>query len=687
MRSSGPMRRARLIPLLAITLTCRDATGPGGFPLGPPGIRSVGVVPHSDSVLVGDTIRLQVFVTDSSSQTVANPKITWKTTDTSVLSVDATGLITARLAGTAAVIATVRGVSGGAFVTAQWPVVTVSMPESLTITRYEVVRFLPGLEGPTGAVVSDRSTSWTTTDSLIAKVTSQGVVTPAALGTVFIGASSNGHKDSTRLTIVHEPVHTVGFSYVTALSLLVGQQAPVDAFCNDSLLREVTSLPITWQSSDTSLMTVLVAGNDREPTVHALRPGALLLRIACGGLQDSVPVSIGLATTSVHFFPETVTVAVGQVVSPNAVFTDSAGGTHGFEEVSLQSLDTTVVSVSNVLSVLGRKAGQARLVGSAVGASFSDTAVVRVVGADNLRITFGWAYPVLIPNYSVLPGMMYLRDTAGMPLSSPHTVMLSSSDTAVARIAPTSVSLQDTATVTITYGHPGDAIITARVDSLVFTQGVTSQNVPAAHVTMAGRPPRVLQVGDTVQLGANVFGTDQGARFYPVTWTVSPPSRARVDMEGTSLAQTAMLAKLTALGPGQVTVRASSGGFSDSVVTTIRTVTAPTISTVTPSLLSPGATVAVTGSGFDPNPANDSVWVDGIPVGVLAATTTSLSLALPPQSSFRCGPTHQALINIGIGGAFAVDSALLRVGLPESLDVGGLGRVGPGAGSCVELSR
>ncbi|HZH40036.1 MAG TPA: hypothetical protein VFD85_03455, partial [Gemmatimonadales bacterium] len=84
------MRRARLIPLLAITLTCRDATGPGGFPLGPPGIRSVGVVPHSDSVLVGDTIRLQVFVTDSSSQTVANPKITWKTTDTSVLSVDAT---------------------------------------------------------------------------------------------------------------------------------------------------------------------------------------------------------------------------------------------------------------------------------------------------------------------------------------------------------------------------------------------------------------------------------------------------------------------------------------------------------------------------------------------------------------------------------------------------------------------
>ncbi|HKV69709.1 MAG TPA: IPT/TIG domain-containing protein [Gemmatimonadales bacterium] len=373
-------------------------------------------------------------------------------------------------------------------------------------------------------------------------------------------------------------------------------------------------------------------------------------------------------------------------MTPETVLRDSSGGAHGFGEISLQSLDTAVVAVVFGNALIGVKPGLARLAGTAFNAPLSDTVTVRVVSADNLRLLFQWNYdPGVVPNYSRLPGLALLRDTSGNPPPSAHVVTLSSSDTSIARISPASVSFQDTTPILLTYGRPGLAVITARFDSLSTTRTVISDNVPVSQVSMAARPPRVMQVGDTVPVIVSTVGADFSARFYPVTWTTSNSARVRLDPEGTSFNPTGMVARLTALSPGQVTIRASSGGHTDTAVVTIGSQSAPVIAAAGPLPLTPGTTATITGSGYDANPVNDSVSIDGVPVAVTGATSTSLTLALPDREAFRCTPTHEAVITVSVGGALAVDSVPLQVGYPLAPDAGGTARA-PAGTSCVELA-
>jgi hypothetical protein len=73
--------------------------------------------------------------------------------------------------------------------------------------------------------------------------------------------------------------------------------------------------------------------------------------------------------------------------------------------------------------------------------------------------------------------------------------------------------------------------------------------------------------------------------------------------------------------------------FSDFIVGELEAAW-PTITSVSPSTGPVGTTVIINGSNFDPTPANNSVYFGGVGASVSAASTTSLTVAVPSGATF-----------------------------------------------------
>lgn len=91
------------------------------------------------------------------------------------------------------------------------------------------------------------------------------------------------------------------------------------------------------------------------------------------------------------------------------------------------------------------------------------------------------------------------------------------------------------------------------------------------------------------------------------------------------------------------------------------------ITTITPSVLAPGATATITGFGFAA--AGSSVSIDGIAATVTAATTTQLTVQLPAEG-FGCGPQRTVAVVVNANTLTANASAPIATAASRPLAVG-----------------
>lgn len=189
-----------------IALSCLFLVGGGLTACNPEDPTPIVTITNGESVTleVGETLQLDVTLEHSDED------ITYISSNTSVATVNDTGLITAVAKGEATITAKVGDITDTIKVTVTEAVIPPDPDvevESVTLNKTEITLEIGGTETLTATVLpenaSDKTVTWETSDANVATV-ANGVVTAVAKGEATITAKA-GEKSATCKVIVNEP--------------------------------------------------------------------------------------------------------------------------------------------------------------------------------------------------------------------------------------------------------------------------------------------------------------------------------------------------------------------------------------------------------------------------------------------------------------------------------------------------
>jgi hypothetical protein len=121
--------------------------------------------------------------------------------------------------------------------------------------------------------------------------------------------------------------------------------------------------------------------------------------------------------------------------------------------------------------------------------------------------------------------------------------------------------------------------------------------------------------------------------------------------------------------PGANSLSATTAGVASAVsFTATAAATVVLVNSVVPATLTPGVAATITGAGFSPTPANNTVTLDGVAVTVNTATATTLSVTIP--AALPCTPTHDAVVSVTVSGTTGTRLHPLQVATQHALTPG-----------------
>jgi uncharacterized protein YjdB len=344
-------------------------TAPSPLPPPPSGVASVTVTLNSPSLTVGQSTQATAVLRDASGNVLAGSAITWSSSDTSVATVDGTGLVQAVGQGGATITATSQGVPGVATMTVTAPSPTPVASVSVTLNSPSLVvgqstQAVATLRDASGNVLSGRTISWSSSNSAVATVNAQGLVTSVAAGSANITATSEGITGSAALTVTLPAVASVSVT-VTPDTLRTGQTAQATATLKDANGNVLTGRTVSWSSSNVVAASVSAIG-----LVTALTAGNTTITAASGGVTGSVQVTVTVApVATVSVSLGTSSLSVGQTTQASAVLKDASGNVLIGRTITWASTNTAVATVSTTGLVTAVATGSASITATAEGQS------------------------------------------------------------------------------------------------------------------------------------------------------------------------------------------------------------------------------------------------------------------------------------------------------------------------------
>ena len=479
------------------------------------------------SLLVGGN---ETLVATILPENATNKKVTWKSSNAAVATVDATGKVTAVKAGEATITVTTE--DGGKTATCK---VTVSNKEvnvtGVTLNKATLTLIAGASETLTATVApadaTNQKVTWKSSNAAVATVDATGKVTAVKAGEATITVTTeDGAKTATcKVTVKAATVAVTGVTLnKSALSLIAGASETLTATVAPA---DATNKKVTWKSSNAAVATVDATGK-----VTAVKAGEATITVTTddGAKTAACKVTVTMPVSGVTLNKTALTLNIGANETLTATVAP-ADATN--KKVTWKSSDATVATVDANGKVTGVKAGEATI--TVTTDDGGKTATCKVTVKPNLvsEITLA-ALAIYVGESKAITATVKPDDATNKALT------WKSSDETVATVDATGkVTGKKIGTATITATAQDGSGVSGSCTVTVLST-VKKVTVEPANLTLGQNKSYTLKA--TVEVFGS--GTDTG-----VTWTSSDTTIATVDATG----------KVTATDKiGTVTITATS---------------------------------------------------------------------------------------------------------------------------------
>ena len=274
--------------------------------------------------VLGDTVRISTTIEDAGGSVVAGAVVQWETLDSTVTIVSADGLITATGNGGTLVIVSSSSLLGRVEVTvAQTPAAVDVSADSIAFDALtDTVRLSATVRDAGGSLFESAPITWSTSESAVALVSADGLVTSVDNGVATVTATSGSTSFPTVVT-VQQTVATVNLQPESVVFADLLDATPLLIGVLDRLGAPVLGQVVTWTSSDEAVATV-----DATGIATAVGTGTTSISAEAGGVTAIVTARVVPELTLLAATPSSVDAEVASTVALSVRAEDLLGSSY-----------------------------------------------------------------------------------------------------------------------------------------------------------------------------------------------------------------------------------------------------------------------------------------------------------------------------------------------------------------------
>ncbi|MFV0344170.1 MAG: Ig domain-containing protein [Anaerocolumna sp.] len=322
------------------------------------------------TMYVGETARMSYIISPTNA---TNKEVTWSTTNSAVVSVDANGQVTARGAGIAVLV--LRSADGSYMSTC-----TITVKQKATGIDFDVTDLELNVGQTytikvtaTPANATDYTLTWTSLDNAIATVDEKGTITGKAVGkTVIMATASTGGVVYCNVTVK---------AVATGLQLNYSEKNVV---IGDSLAIKATIIPsnaastvnVVWTSSKPSVATISSSG-----TLKAIKGGTTIItaKTSDGKYTSFCIIHVVEKVTSIKLNKTYYRVGLKKSYTLKATVKTNAATN---PKIKWSTSNSKIATVDQKGKVTGRAIGTVTITAAAMdGSGVKATSTIRIVRA------------------------------------------------------------------------------------------------------------------------------------------------------------------------------------------------------------------------------------------------------------------------------------------------------------------
>ncbi|WP_371189632.1 beta strand repeat-containing protein [Thalassotalea maritima] len=502
------------------------------------------------SIAIGVTTELTAIGTLSDGKTYdISQYVVWQSSDPTIASVDADGIVTGNLAGDVSITAEVTAVAGVisnalaiAVSDAVLTEIIISSPVTELATGTSAQLTATGVFSDGNSYVITRFVSWLSSNTDTATIDGGGVITASGLGNVRVTAQLDGISSNALDILISEA--TLAAIQVTAASTQISKglttQLTATAVLSDGKKYDVTGAVI-WRSSDGAVATIddsgLLKGNNSG--------GASVTAELAGLTSNAVVISVSNAVlTGISVSADDTALAKGLSTQLTALGSFSDGSSVDITDIVTWSSSNSALATVARGGVLSAQAVGTVAVTASVDTLSSVPVSIRITDATLSEIQVTATQPSIAKGYTTqLTATAILSDGTSKVMSNTD-VQWASSDGLIASIDGDGV---------LTGNNSGGVSVTAEVSGVqseALLISVTSAALVSIQVTA---DESRLALGLTTSLTAIGYFSDESSTNISdsVLWAITDPTIAAISDTGV----------LTALAVGETTITASLGAI------------------------------------------------------------------------------------------------------------------------------